>query len=287
MPDIAPLHPIVVHFVIAGLFVGLPLYILGFSKRPAFLRPAATLLLVVGTVAAFVAVKSGDDAHGPAERIPDTRDLVVQHEELGERTRNVFAGVLLLELIALGLAARAGDAAAGGSRVATALRLVVAAGWVAGAFFLFEAAEHGGELVYEYAGGVGFRSDDPDGDVTQLLRAGLYHQSRIDREAGRGEAAARLVDEMVARYPQSVEVGLLGVESLLVDREDGRAALDALARIRVPAENERMRLRHALHTVDAYVLLALPDSARAALRAVPDRYLENGAVVTRRNALGG
>ena len=84
MPDIGALHPQIVHFVVACLILGLPIHLLGFLRRPRFFRPMATVLLLVGTVAAFAAVRSGDDAHGPAERIPDTRPLVVEHEELGE-----------------------------------------------------------------------------------------------------------------------------------------------------------------------------------------------------------
>lgn len=302
MPNIGALHPQVVHFVVASLILGLPLYWLAFVRRLAFLRPLATLLLLVGTVAAFVAVKSGDDAHGPAERLPDTRDLVVHHEELGELTRNIFAGVLLLELLALVVAWRAGPkgasvlevesgstAEAGASTkrfAATALRVVVGIAWGVGAFQLYETAEHGGELVYEYAGGVGFRSGNQE-DIGRLLRAGLYAQSRVDREAGRHEEAARLVEEMAARFPGSLEVRLLGVESLILDRQDGRAAVDALAAIDVPTDNPRMALRRQTHLFDAYMLLELPDSAAAALDAVPEQYRESGTVTSRRARLGG
>ena len=302
MPNIGALHPQVVHFVVASLFLGLPLYWLSFFRRPAFLRPMASVLLFVGTVASFAAVKSGMDAHGPAERIPDTRDLVVHHEELGELTRNIFAGVLLLEIIALGMAWRAGpkrasvlevesgsvaDARASTKRFAAlTLRWIVGVAWAVGAFQLYETAEHGGELVYEYAGGVGYRTGDNE-DIARLLRAGLYAQSRVDREAGRSEEAARLVAEMTARFPESLEVQLLGVESLLLDRQDGRGALDALSGLSVPADNPRMALRKQLHAFDAYMLLEMSDSAAVALDAVPEQYRENRTVTERRARIGG
>jgi hypothetical protein len=282
--------------------LGLPLYWLGFLRRPAFFRPMATVLLLVGTVAAFVAVKSGVDAHGPAERLPDTRDLVVHHEELGELTRNIFAGVLLLELAALALAWKAGgkaessldvelgsvaDAGASTKRfAATALRVIAGVAWAVGAFQLYETAEHGGELVYEYAGGVGYRSGDTE-DLGRLLRAGLYAQSRVDREEGRPEEAARLVEEMAARFPESLEVQLLGVESLILDRQDGRAAVDALAGIHAPQDNPRMAFRRQTSLFDAYMLLAMPDSALMALDAVPEQYRENRQVTDRRAKAGG
>lgn len=301
MPDIGPLHPQVVHFVVASLILGLPIYWLGFLKRPRFLRPMASVLLIVGTVASFVAVRSGLDAHGPAERIPGARPAVEEHEELGILTRNIFGGILLLELVALAVAWRAGHAgssvlavetgeahAAGSSTkrfASTALRVVVAVAWTVGAFQLYEAAEHGGHLVYNYAGGVGMRSGDP-ADVGRLLLAGLYGEAQVDRREGRNADAARLIDEMVQRYPDNVDVQLLGAESLVTDRQDGRAALDRLASLSLP-DDARTQLRVQTMRFDAYMQLEMPDSARAALDAVPERYRGSRMVTERLGRLGG
>ena len=301
MPDIGPLHPQVVHFVVACLFVGLPIYWLSFLKRPRFLRPMATLLLIVGTGAAVVAVESGTDAHGVAERIPGARSAVQEHEELGILTRNIFGGILLLELIAVAVAWRAGGAgssvlsveagetgAAGASTkrfAATALSGVVAVAWTVGAFQLFETAEHGGSIVYEYAGGVGFRSGNPQ-DVGRLLLAGLFGEAQVDRQEGRHDDAARLIEEMVQRYPENPEVQLVGVQSLVVDRKDGRAALDRLGSLQLP-DDPRTQLQRQTYAFDAYMLLDMPDSARAALDAVPDRYQNSRTVTERRTQLGG
>jgi uncharacterized membrane protein len=287
MPNIGAFHPQVVHFVVAGLFLGLPIYWLGFLRRPAFLRPMASVLLLVGTVASFAAVKSGSDAHGPAERIPDARSVVVEHEELGQLTRNIFAGVLLLELAALALTWRAGPDGAPAKRLAAnSVRVAVGVAWAVGAFQLYETAEHGGELVYEYAGGIGYRTGEQE-DIGRLLKAGLFAQSRVDREAGRTEEAARMVGEMAARFPESREVKLLAVESLILDRQDGRAALDALAALAVPQDDPRSVMRKQTYAFDAYMLLQLADSARMALDAVPEQYRESRAVTDRRAKLGG
>ena len=300
MPDIGPLHPQVVHFVVASLILGLPIYWLGFLKRPRFFRPMASLLLIVGTVASIVAVQSGRDAHGVAERIPGARAAVQEHEDLGILTRNIFEGILLVELIALGVAWRAGAAgssvlsveagehgAAGASTkrfASTALRVVVAVAWTVGAFQLYEAAEHGGHLVYNYAGGVGFRSGDPE-DVGHLLLAGLYGEAQVDRQAGRTEDAARLIDEMVQRYPDDLDVQLLGVESLISDNKDGRAALDRLAGLSLP-DDPRSQVRKQIVKFDAYMLLDMRDSARVALDAVPERYSQSRTITERRSRLG-
>jgi len=67
---------------------------------------------------------------------------------------------------------------------------------------------------------------------------------------------------------------LLAIESLLRDRDDGRAALAALARFPVRADDRRLQVRIGFLRSDAYVVLGKPDSARAVLEqlgtAFPD-----------------
>src|SRR5204863_7489170 len=97
---------------------------------------------------------------------PGLRAAVMEHEEWGERSRNVCRAVAVLEVLALAFAGRpwrrwlyVGSALVG----------------LGGAYSLYEAGAHGGELVYTYAGGVGTRS----GDSTELARrylAGRYPQ---------------------------------------------------------------------------------------------------------------
>jgi hypothetical protein len=74
--ELAPLHPVVVHFAIAFL-VGGVLFRLAWlvgallrTRRLAFAGPAASVLLLLGTLAAYVAVKSGESARGDVEGVP-------------------------------------------------------------------------------------------------------------------------------------------------------------------------------------------------------------------------
>jgi uncharacterized membrane protein len=266
VPNLAVFHPQVVHFVIGLLFVGVAarlVSLLPLRGRLSFMGPMAALLILLGTGASLLAVHSGLDAHGPAERVPGARDAVVEHEEWGERTRNVFIVVALLEIVALALASR--------KRVAEGLRFVSAAAGLAGLVVLYEASEHGGTLVYDYAGGVGIRSGDR-ADVRRLLVAGLYHNIQAARDSGRKEDAARLTDELMRQTPADAGARFLGVESLIRDREDPRAALATLATMDVPADDRRLQVRKGMLTVQAYRAAGFNDSAKSTIEGLKQRY---------------
>ena len=273
MPALAPLHPQIVHFVIALLFCGVLfrwLSLIG-TGRLAFTGPAAAVLLLVGTAAAVLAVQSGLAAHGPVERVPGARAAVQDHEEWGERTRNIFLGVALLEIASLAVRR---------TRYATYQRAVLVASGVvglAGAVALYQAGDKGGDLVYSYAGGVGIRSGDP-ADIGHLLMAGLYHQAMADRREGKSADAAQLVGELAQRYPDDTAVRLLTVESLIVDKHDGRGALAALKWFPPAPESRFLRFRVGLLRADALAAAGMPDSAKILLQAMAVEFSNNGAI---------
>jgi len=152
---------------------------------------------------------------------------------------------------------------------------------LAGAFSLYEAGEHGGELVYAYAGGVGIRSGNPD-DVDRLLVAGLYHQAMLDRKAGR---TAELVSQLAQRHPEDTSARLLVIESLIVDKKNGKAALAALAPFPAAPGSRFLRLRVGLLRADAFVAAGMPDSAKAILEVMAREFTNNRAVEERRAKL--
>lgn len=274
MPDIGAWHPQVVHFVIAFLGAGVVARVLSLaplSPRYAFVSPAATVLVVLGALGSVVAARSGTDAHGPAERVPGARDAVVEHEEWGERARNLFLLVAALEIGAVAFRARRG---------ARALQVAAAVAGLGGLFVLYETAEHGGELVYGYAGGVGLRSGDTS-DVRRLLVAGLYHTAQLERAAGRPEAAARLLDELARQRGADLEVRLLAVESRMVDRKDPQGALAQLDSLAPPPDNRRLVLRAGLLRSDALDALGRKDSARAVVEALLQAFPDNPRLTDR------
>jgi uncharacterized membrane protein len=255
-------HPQFVHFAIALLVVGVALRLISLAGRPAFVAPAAFTLILLGTIAATLAVQSGTAAHGPVERVPGARPAVVEHEEWGNRTRNVFFAVIAIEAVAL-LLWRSPR-----RRLAFAISGVLG---LAGLFCLYEAGEHGGELVYAYAGGVGIRSGDPK-DVERLLLAGLYNSAQAERKAGRSQEAAKLLALAGERHPNDAEVQLAAAESLLLDRKDSHAALEKLRAIQPPHENRSLRIRHGLLTADALEASGQRDGAAAVVQALVTEY---------------
>jgi uncharacterized membrane protein len=270
------LHPQVVHFAIALLSVGVLLRAISLLGRPAFIGPTAATLLLLGTVAAVAAAYTGDAAHEPVEAMPGLRPAVMEHEEWGERTRNVFLIVAIVELLALAMRR---------SAKVRAIRIASTVVGVVGLFCLYEAGEHGGEIVYGYAGGPGIRSGDPE-DVSRLLLAGLYQQAIADRKAGNAAGAAALVDQAAQRFPDDVEVRMLRAESLLVDRKDAGAALEALRAITPPADNRFHRIRHGMLTADALLADGQRDGAIATLQQL-NTDLPNPRVQRRLDELQG
>jgi uncharacterized membrane protein len=266
MPNIGVYHPIIVHFAIALLILGVIFRWISLSGRAVFTGPAAATLILLGTTAAVLAVRSGTDAHGPVERVPGARQAVTDHEEAGEWARNVFLIMAVLEIAALVARRRHVNVARG------ALWGSAVVGIFAGAA-LYKAAKRGGDLVYSYAGGVGIRSGDT-ADVSRLYVAGLYQQAQRARAAHDSVRAARLFGELVQEFPNDTTVRLLAIESQLHDRNDPRGALASLSRLQAPPGNRFLASRLAFLKADAFVEAGKPDSARATLEQLAAAYPE-------------
>jgi uncharacterized membrane protein len=276
MLDLAYWHPVVVHFVIAWLVAGVILRGLSFLGRAPFSSQAASLFLIVGALMALLAQQTGEAASGPAEQVPWAADAVESHETWAGWTVWVFLAVGLLETAALLLRRR------GKERVALLASAVLGA---LGLVLLITTANKGGTVVYSYAGGVGLRSGDGV-DRDRLFLAGAFNLLDADRRDGRPGDAARLLEEMLRRYPGDPDVQLLLAESKLLDMKDPGAALDALGRISVPKEDRRLRLRHGLLLVDALYKKGQREAAGAALRTLRTDFPDDPEVQKRVQAVG-
>jgi uncharacterized membrane protein len=266
MPNIGAYHPIIVHFAIALLILGVIFRWVSLTGRAPFSGPAAATLLILGAAAAFLAVHSGTDAHGPVERIPGVRQAVQDHEDAGKWARNVFLVVALLEIIALAAKKRSINAA----RVALWSSAVVG---IFGFAAIVKTAKRGGDLVYGYAGGVGTRSGDSV-DVNRLYLAGIYQSAQQARAQHDSARAATLFSQLEREFPNDTNVRILAIESILRDKRDARTTLNALSHVTPGADDRRLQTRVAFLRADAYVAVGKPDSARAVLEqlgtAFPD-----------------
>lgn len=268
MPNLATLHPQIVHFVIALGLLGVLLRVVSLLGKGAWINPAAATLLILAAGAAVLAQKSGLDAHGPVERVPGAREAVQTHEDWGKRSRNFLLAVGVLELFGLALATR------GAGKVIRAASALVGIG---AGVCIYEAGEHGGDLVYNYAGGIGIRSGAP-ADVKALLVAGLYHEARLARDSGRSEEAARLTDELLRMQPDDPAVRFLAIESKLRDRHDPQGALNDLAQMQVAPDDPRLATRHGILQAQALAAAGQTDSARAVLTALAQRFPQSQSV---------
>jgi len=251
MPNIGFMHPYVVHIVVGFVIAGCVLRIISLAGKWNWMNQAAATALILAGVAGYVAHRSGVDAHGPVERVPGAREAVMEHEEWGERSRNLFLLIAGVEVLGLALASR--------RRV---IHMASAALGVVGLFVIYETAEHGGDLVYSYAGGVGIRTGEPE-DVGRLLRAGLYHQAMLDRREHRAEAAGRLFAEMKQRWPEDQEVQVMAVESRLRDANDAAGALTEIDALLSGLSDPRLKRNATLLRAYAFLALGQKDSARA------------------------
>lgn len=273
MPSLAALHPQIVHFVVALIVVGVAFRCLSLALRTSWLPVVSAVLIALGTAASIVAVRSGQDAHGPVEQVPGARSAVLAHEVWGERARNVFVVLLVFEAVAAAMALRQRPRARTAS-TAAALVGLVAAGLVVRVGAL------GGDLVYGYAGGVGVRSGNP-ADVNRLLIAAAHHQAALDRQSGKLAEAGALTDLVASRFPDHLELQLAQVESLIIDRKNPRAALARLDQMSVPTDDPRMRVRAGLLRASALAAAGEASAGRQVLETLKTEFPTNGEIQRR------
>lgn len=142
-------HPLVVHFPIALLMVA-PLFVLLAilsPKRAGPLSFSALVLLVLGTVAAFVAVETGEATAEMALRTAAITPVLNRHAQLGELTRNVFTALSTLYAFVLVVPFVSKKAARPAFRtVANVVMLLLLA---AGSLLVANTGHFGGRLVHE------------------------------------------------------------------------------------------------------------------------------------------
>jgi hypothetical protein len=121
---------------------------------------------------------------------------------------------------------------------------------------------------------VGTRSGDPE-DVQNLLIAGLFHQARIARDAGRLDEAARLTEEMARQRPQDYTIAVMALDSRYRDLHDTAGTLTGLDALAVPDTQWRPATARGILQAEVLVAVGQQDSARALLTTLVARYPES------------
>lgn len=155
------LHPLIVHFPIALLIVAPVLVVLGlvFHRRFVCFAVSATVLMALGTIAAFVAVSTGEAAGELAMRTPEINAALERHEELAETTRWVFVVLtLLFAALAFVPAAIKRPLKRLPGVIAGVVFLLIYSG---GTLLLANTAHQGGRLVHEFGVQALVATNDP------------------------------------------------------------------------------------------------------------------------------
>jgi uncharacterized membrane protein len=150
IPEWDSFHPLVVHFPIALLLVAPVLIILGLlwkSKSKGFFL-SAFVVMALGTVAAFVAVSTGEAAGELVERSDAISKALETHESLAEITRVFFSVLTVVLGILLLLPVISGRQVTHKATVFVGICFLVVYSF--GALLLANTAHNGGRLVHSY-----------------------------------------------------------------------------------------------------------------------------------------
>lgn len=144
-------HPLSVHFPIAILSIATVFVIVSlFSKNPLW-KNSGAILLIIGTVSAWVSIYTGDLADGIVSRTICDPTVLKAHENFAYYTAwsfSIASFIVILQHFIHGL------------RIIPLARIVVLLSMIAGTYFLVEAGHKGAKVVYQQAGGVYVPSAD-------------------------------------------------------------------------------------------------------------------------------
>jgi len=138
VPKIYQFHPAFVHFPIALLLLGWATNFLSFFlKKKEWLPEAASWLLWLGTLAAWLAVGLGLLAERTAPHVPTAWEVLYEHENLGYWTAGIFSTLSLWRFFS-----------------PSRFRKIFMVAWTLACSVLLAAAQHGGKLVFDFGMGL-------------------------------------------------------------------------------------------------------------------------------------
>jgi uncharacterized membrane protein len=151
MPTWDSFHVLIIHFPIALLLLSPIFVVISAILAPPRGRPymvAALITLLLGTTSLIIAASSGRAAAELADRGGAIDSVLKAHEELGEETEIVFAGLsaILLTMYLVPKFLRREE----NRLFSTFLPSAFLALYTVGALFLMNTAHAGGRLVHEF-----------------------------------------------------------------------------------------------------------------------------------------
>ena len=153
-----PLHPILVHFPIALLFVSVLFDLMGAALSRDSFREGALWLLGLSLIGGIAAAIAGDMAEDTAEKAGISESLIETHEMWAQITLGVMALLLLSRLLLRNRFS---------TRTLAAYLVVAAMGLIA----LIATGHTGGDLVYKHGAGTN-TAQDPSHSIAQSLHGG-------------------------------------------------------------------------------------------------------------------
>ncbi len=143
------LHPLVVHFPIALLFVA-PLFLLLGIMIEKLLKPfyiCALILMLLGTAGVFLAVSTGNSAAEIIATDPAITATLAAHVNFAERAQLSFSLLSILFLIYVLSHNFTRNRLEKYNRIAGALFLII---YLFNLLLIFNAAHYGGKLVHQH-----------------------------------------------------------------------------------------------------------------------------------------
>lgn len=149
LPPWDGMHPLVIHIPIALIVVTPLLVVIGLVWRKHALGwfMTSAFLMVIAAAGACLATSTGSAAERLAKKVPGARDILEEHEELGEAARNFAIGLAAALVIGTGAYCRWSDRIPRKAIIATGVSYLGVHG--AAVLVVANAAHQGGRLVHE------------------------------------------------------------------------------------------------------------------------------------------
>ena len=145
MFDITHLHPMIIHFPIALLFVGFLADAVGLVFKKEFFTKSGFYLLILGTLGVVAAYLSGNLAGEGVTEAGALKEALEIHEDAATLTLWLMIGAALIRIAIVGLKKYIGI-----------YRWFALAIFFIGVLSIARTGFYGGELVYKHAAGVQF-----------------------------------------------------------------------------------------------------------------------------------